>query len=104
MKNLPVNAGDVRGVDSILDGEDSPGEGHGNPLQYSCLENPMDRAAWRETVHRVAGRVRRNSSDLAAAAAVTLHIKCIFYLLYKSICIIAICIYLLYAYIKYIYN
>ena len=75
MKNPPVNAGDVRGVDSILDGEDSPGEGHGNPLQYSCLENPMDRAAWRETVHRVAGRVRRNSSDLAAAAAVTLHIK-----------------------------
>ena len=31
----------------------SPGEGHGNPLQYSCLENPMDRGAWRATVHRV---------------------------------------------------
>ena len=32
----------------------SPGEGNGNPLQYSCLENPMDRGAWRATVHRVA--------------------------------------------------
>ena len=34
--------------------EDSPGEGHGNPLQYSCLENPMDRGAWWATVHGVA--------------------------------------------------
>ena len=33
--------------------EDSPGGGHGNPLQYSCLENPMDRGAWQATVHRV---------------------------------------------------
>ena len=36
-----------------LDGEDSPGGGHGNPLQYSCLENPMDRGAWQATVRRV---------------------------------------------------
>ena len=35
-------------------GEDSPGEGNGNPLQYSCLGNPMDTGAWRATVHRVA--------------------------------------------------
>ena len=35
-----------------LGGEDSPGGGHGNPLQYSCLGNPMDRGAWRATVHR----------------------------------------------------
>ena len=34
--------------------EDTPGEGHGNPLQYSCLENSMDRGAWQATVHRVA--------------------------------------------------
>ena len=39
--------------------EDSPGGGHGNPFQYSCLENPMDRGAWRATVHGVA-RVRQN--------------------------------------------
>ena len=43
----------------------SPGEGHGNPLQYSCLENPMDRRAWRVTVHR-SQRVGHNLSDLHA--------------------------------------
>ena len=36
----------------------SPGDGHGNPLQYSCLENPMDRGAWRATVHRVANTIK----------------------------------------------
>ena len=45
------NAGDPG---SILGLGRSPGEGNGNPLQYSCLENPMDRRAWRATVHRVA--------------------------------------------------
>ena len=48
------NAGDVRDVGSILGLGRSPGGGHGNPLQYSCLENPMDRGAWRATVHKVA--------------------------------------------------
>ena len=42
--------------------EDSPGEGNGNPLQYSCLENPMDRGAWQATVHRVA-KSRTRLSD-----------------------------------------
>ena len=54
VKNLPADAGDVRGMDSILALRRSPGEGHGNPLQYSCLENPMDRGAWWAIVHRVA--------------------------------------------------
>ena len=54
VKNLPVNAGDIRDVGSIPGLGRSPGEGHSNPLQYSCLENPMDRGAWRATVHRVA--------------------------------------------------
>ena len=52
VKNLPVNAGDTRDSGS-LGQEDSPGGGHGNPLQYSCLENPMDRGTWQATVHRV---------------------------------------------------
>ena len=39
---------------SIPESGRSPGGGHGNPLQYSCLENPMERGAWRATVHRVA--------------------------------------------------
>ena len=45
VKNLPASAGDVRDVGLIPGSGRSPGGGHGNPLQYSCLENPMDRAA-----------------------------------------------------------
>ena len=54
VKKLPANAGGVRDADSIPGSERSPGGGHGNPLQYSCLENPLDRGAWQATVHRVA--------------------------------------------------
>ena len=53
-KNLPANAGDTRDVGLIPGLGRFPGEGHGNPLQYSCLENPMDRGACWATVHRVA--------------------------------------------------
>ena len=52
-KNLPAHAGDVRDVGSIPGYGRSPGGGHGNPFQYSCLENPTDRGAWRATVHNV---------------------------------------------------
>ena len=54
VKNLPANAGDVRGAGLIPEWERSPGEEHGDPLQSSCLENPKDREAWRATVHTVA--------------------------------------------------
>ena len=54
VKNLPANVGDLRDVGSIPGLGRFPGSGHKNPLQYSCLENPMDRRAWRATVHRVA--------------------------------------------------
>ena len=53
-KNLPAHAGDIRGTGSIPRSGVSPGERHGNPLQNSHLENPMDRRAWGVTVHRVA--------------------------------------------------
>ena len=53
VKNPPANAGDVRDMGSVPGSERSPGRGHGNPLQYSCLENPMDRGAWQVMVHRV---------------------------------------------------
>ena len=46
VKNPPANAGDVRNADLIPGLERSPGGGHVNPLQYSCLENRMDRGAW----------------------------------------------------------
>ena len=51
---LNANAGDVRDVGSILGSGRSPEGGHSNPLQYSYLENPMDRGTWEATVHRVA--------------------------------------------------
>ena len=54
VKNLPASAGDIRDSGSIPGLGRSPGEGNGNPLQYSCLENPMDREAWQAIVHRVA--------------------------------------------------
>ena len=53
IKNPPANAGDIRDVGLIHGLERSPG-GNGNPLQYSCLENPMDRGAWQAVVQRVA--------------------------------------------------
>ena len=50
VKNPPANAGDP----GLISGSERfPAEGHGNPLQYSCLENPMDRGDWWATVHRV---------------------------------------------------
>ena len=51
VQNLP---GDSRDAGSIPGSDRSPGEGNGNPLQYSCLESATDRGAWRATVHRVA--------------------------------------------------
>ena len=54
VKNPPDNGGDVRDEGSIPGSGRSPGGRYGNPLQYSCLENPMDRGAWQATVRRVA--------------------------------------------------
>ena len=53
VKNPPANAGDIRNASLIPRSERSPGGGHGNLLQYSCLENPMDRGVWWATIHRV---------------------------------------------------
>ena len=54
VKKLPANAGDIRDTGSVPGSGRSPGAGHGNPLQFSCLENPIDRGTWRAAVHRVA--------------------------------------------------
>ena len=54
VKTLPANAGDIRDVDLIPGSGRSPGGGHGNPLQYSRLEKPMDRGDWQATVRGVA--------------------------------------------------
>ena len=50
VKNLPANAGDTRNAGSVPGLGKSPGVGNGNPIQYSCLENSMDRGAWQATV------------------------------------------------------
>ena len=60
VKNSPPNAGDVRDLGLIPGLGRSPGRGHGNPLQYFCLENSMDRGAWRATIVE-SQRVRRDS-------------------------------------------
>ena len=51
VKNSPANTGNARGMGSIPSSGGSPGGGHGNPLQHSCLENPMDRGAWWITIY-----------------------------------------------------
>ena len=63
VKNPPANAGDARDEGSIPGSGRSPGGGHENPHQRSCLENPVDRGAWRAVVHGVAkGRTRLSHS------------------------------------------
>ena len=54
IKNMPANAGNTRDAGSIPGSGRSPGEGNGNTLQHSCLENSIDRGAWWATIHRVA--------------------------------------------------
>ena len=53
VENPPADAGDIKDTGSIPGSGRSPGGGHGNLLQCSCLENPMDRGAWRATVHSI---------------------------------------------------
>ena len=65
VKIPPVNVGDVREIGSIPGLKRSPGGGHGNLLQYSCLENPTDRGALQATVHRDA-KVRHDRCDFLA--------------------------------------
>ena len=69
VKNTPANAGDIRDAYSIPRWGRSPGRGRGNPLQYSCWENPTDRGAWRATVHGVAkSRIKLNWLSMHAMA------------------------------------
>ena len=65
VKNLPANAGDARNTGSMPGSGRSPREGNGNPLQYSCLRNPIDRGAWWATVHGLAKSRTRLSTTRA---------------------------------------
>ena len=64
VKNLSAKAGDVRDAGSIPGSGGSPGRRHGNTLQYSCLENSMDRGAWQATVDAVAKSQTRLSDTI----------------------------------------
>ena len=66
VKNPSANAGDIRDAGSIPGSGRSPGGGHGKPLQYSCLDNPMDRGAWETTVHHNTKSKTRLSSHTQA--------------------------------------
>ena len=70
VKNLPASVGDMRDVGSILGWGKSPGGGHSNPLQYSCLENLIDRGAWQAAIQRVA----QNHTQLSNLACI--HAQC----------------------------
>ena len=63
VKNLPANTGEVSEVGLIPGSGQSPGGGNGNPLEYSCLENPIERGFWQATVHGV----RKSQSDMTEA-------------------------------------
>ena len=64
IKNLPTNTGDIRDMGPVPELGRSPGEGHGNLLQYSCLENPMDRGDLQARVHRVTKRQSDTTEQL----------------------------------------
>ena len=74
-KDLPDNAGGVRDEGSVLGSGRSPGEGKGNPLQYSCLENPMDSGAWRATVHGVEESDTSEASGHAPSSLSSLEVR-----------------------------
>ena len=77
VKNTPVNAGDVRDVGSIPGSGRSPGGGPSNPLQYSCLDNPMDRGSW--------GRKELDIISIAAAGTFLYSFKYVYSLLAQMV-------------------
>ena len=78
VKNSPANEGDVTDVVSVPGSGRSPGEGHGNPFEYPCLEDPMDRGAWRATVHGV------TKSQIPLSMLDQLHVKVVSELYFKG--------------------
>ena len=78
-KESMCNAGDTGDMGSIPGLERSPGEGHGNPLQYSCLENPMDRGDWWGTVLRVAKS--RITTEATEHARTRIMAYCLYFIL-----------------------
>ena len=83
-------AGDIKDVGSIPSSRGAPGGGHGNPVQYSCLENPMDRGAWQTTVHGVTKSLADYSPwghKESDTAEVTYH-TCTYIFIYLNMCVL----------------
>ena len=82
--NPPANTGEVRDAGSVSGLGRSPGEGHGNPLQYSCLENPMASGAWWAIVHKVAkSQTQLKRLNMHAEGMY----KCVYVSIYVHLCI-----------------
>ena len=88
VKNLPANAGDIRDVGSIPRLGRFAGEGHSNPLQYSCLKYPMDRRAWWAIVHRVTQSRTQLKQLSTAQPFLTSYIICVCVCVCVCVCII----------------
>ena len=77
VKDLPANAGDIRDVGSRPGWERSPGRGHGNPLQFSCLEKPHGQGSPRATVHRVAESDMNEAAEHTSVIAMVISPKAV---------------------------
>ena len=95
LKNPPAKAGDTRDAGSVPGLRRSPGEGNGDPLQCSCLGNPMDRGAWRATVHRVQ-RVGHDWAHICTLLVSSLRNLCLPWSLRISSCFSSLCFIVLY--------
>ena len=86
VENQPANAGNIRDAGSIIGLGKSLGVGNGNPFQYSCLENPMDREAWWATVHKVT-KSHTRQKQLSMHAHISIGYLCFFLRVFKSLLI-----------------
>ena len=105
VKNPPTNAGDIRGVGSIPGSGRSPEGGNGNPLQYSCLKNPMDKGAWRATVHRIAKsqtRLKWLSTHMCICCVYVL--ECMWVRVCTHNIFTLVYVYIMYTHVYYIYK
>ena len=98
VKNPPANAGDVRDTGSVPGSGKYPEEGHGNPLQYSCPENPTDRGAWEPGRLQFSGVTKSPTqlSNLAAAEYLVYNIELIFSVQQSD----SLCIYILFIFLS----
>ena len=92
VKNLPANAGDARDPGSIPGSGRSPGGGNGNPLQYPCLENPMDGGAWWATIYWVTESNTTEANEQTSTRLSIIYLSIIHLLVYRLSLSMSICV------------